>query len=264
MGLQLFSINDAMTKDPLGTLKEVAAMGYENFEIYGFDPDKLTYYGIKAAEFKKVLDDMGLTVTSGHYGLSEFMDDPEGMKRYVDQCIKGAKALNSPYITWPWMPPEARNLEGFKKLPDVLNAIGEQVTAAGLGFTYHNPGFEFEDFGGINGYDIVTQQTDPELVKLQIDMYWVEHSSPVSTIELIARDPSRFVMWHIKDMHKESRDYTELGNGSIDYHELLSKVNKEGLEHYYIEQGGNFAINSVRSAATSAAYFKKELKQYLD
>lgn len=264
MGYQLFSIRDAMEQDPLGTIKKLAAMGYEDFEIYGFEPEKLGYYGFEAREFKSRLDDMGLTVTSGHYGLSAFVDDKEAMKRYVDRCILGAKALGTPYITWPWMPPEMRNLEGFKKLPEVLNAIGKQVTEAGLGFAYHNHNFEFEDFGGINGYDIITKQTDPKLVKLQIDMYWTEHSSPVSTVDLIARDPGRFVMWHIKDMDKVTRDYTELGNGSIDYHKLLTDVSMDGLQYFYIEQGGNYAHNSTRSAADSAAYFKKELRQYID
>ena len=98
-----------------------------------------------------------------------------------------------------------------------LNTIGEQVAAAGLGFAYHNHGFEFEDHGGENGFDIIIKETDPALVKLQIDMYWVMHSSKQTPKELIAAQPGRFVMWHIKDMDKVSRDYTELGNGSIDY-----------------------------------------------
>lgn len=263
MGLQLFTIRDAMERDPLGSLKAVAEMGYEDFEIYGFDPETLGYYGYKAGEFKTILDDLGLSASSGHYGLSEFMDDPEGMKRYVDRSIEGAMVLGTPYITWPWMPPEARNLESFKRLPDILNRIGEQVNAAGLGFAYHNHNFEFEDFGGIAGYDIVMQETDPKLVKLQLDLYWAMHSSKLSPAELIARDPQRFVMWHIKDMDKVTRDYTELGNGSIDYHVLLSALSQEGLEYYYIEQGGNFAQNSMQSVKDSANYFKKELKGYL-
>ena len=264
LGLQLFSINDAMMADPIATLEKVKAMGYQDFEIYGFDPDQLTYYGIEAGEFKQRLDDMDLSVSSGHYGLANYRGDADAMTRYVDQCIKGAKALDAAYITWPWHPPEHRNLESFKALPEILNRIGEQVTAAGLGFAYHNHNFEFEDFGGTNGYDIVMAETDPRLVKLQLDMYWAQHSSPVSSVDLIARDPDRFVMWHIKDMDKVTRDYTEMGNGSIDYHDILSKASQKGLEYYYIEQGGNYAINSVQSAATSAEYFKKELIQYFE
>jgi len=253
-----------MMADPLATLIKVKDMGYQDFEIYGFDPDQLTYYGIEAGEFKQRLDDMGLSVSSGHYGLADHREDADAMKRYVDQCIKGAKALDSKYITWPWHPPEHRNHESFKALPEILNRIGEQVTDAGLSFAYHNHGFEFEDYGGVNGYDIVMAEIDPELVKLQLDMYWSEHSIPGVTVDLIARDPKRFVMWHLKDMDKVTRDYTEMGNGSIDYHEILSTASQEGLEYYYIEQGGNFAKSSVESAATSARYFKAELQKYLD
>ena len=144
-----------------------------------------------------------------------------------------------------------------------LNRIGEQVQAAGLGFAYHNHGFEFEDYGGTTGYDIILAETDPALVKLQLDMYWVMHTSALTPKELVATQPGRYVMWHIKDMDKVSRDYTELGNGSIDYAAILPDPAAAGLEFYYLEQGGNFAADSTTSAAESAAYFKRHLQRYL-
>lgn len=264
MGLQLFSINDDMNKDPLGTLKLVKAMGYQDFEIYGFDPEKVTYYGIEAMEFKKALDDLGLTATSGHYGFSDYLLKSEvDLERFVDQCIKGAQALNTPYITWPWLAPELRTIENFKRMSGKLNQIGAQINAAGLGFAYHNHGFEFEEHDGQIPYDIILAETDPELVKLQMDLYWIMHSSKRTPKAWIDQQPGRYVMWHIKDMDKVSRDYTELGNGSINYQEIMPDPIKSGLEYYYIEQGGNFAESPLESAATSAAYFKKELRQYL-
>ena len=97
LGLQLFSINQDMIDDPIGTLKAVKAMGYEDFEIYGFDDKKVTYYGIDATDFKNRLDELELTVTSGHYGFSDYLSKPlDELKRFVDQCIKGARALQSP------------------------------------------------------------------------------------------------------------------------------------------------------------------------
>lgn len=264
MGLQLFSINQDMNDDPLNTLKTVKEMGYQDFEIYGFDDEKVTYYGIDAADFKNRLEDMELTVTSGHYGFADYLSRPlDDLKRFVDQCIKGAKALESPYITWPWMAPEQRNIETFKLMTERLNMIGEQIKAAGLGFAYHNHGFEFEEHDGEIGYDIILQDTDPDLVKLQIDMYWVMHSSKLTPKEWIDQQPGRFVMWHIKDMDKVTRDYTELGNGSIDYTKIMPEPQVSGLEYYYIEQGGNFAKSPLESAATSAKYFKEHLQQLL-
>lgn len=264
MGYQLFSIRDEMAKDPIETLKALKAMGYQDFEIYGFDEKAGTYYGHRSADFKQVLDDLALSVTSGHYGFSPFLEKSEDdLKRYVDLCIAGAKALDSKYITWPWIAPEQRTIENFKLMVPKLNAIGEQVTAAGLGFAYHNHGFEFEDHNGETGFDVIIRDTDPNLVKLQMDMYWVMHSSNYTPKELIEDQPGRYVMWHIKDMDKVSRDYTELGNGSINYLEILPDPVQSGLDFYYIEQGGNYASSSMKSAADSAEYFKNNLQQFL-
>jgi len=264
MGLQLFTVRADMAKDPIGTLKAAKAMGYEDFEHFGFDNEKGTYYGIAASEFKKNLDDLNLTVTSGHYGFSAYLNRPEDdLKRFTDQCIKGAHVLNMKYITWPWIAPEQRTADNFKLMAKKLNVIGEQVKSAGLGFAYHNHDFEFNDYNGKLGYDIILSETDPSLVKLQMDLYWVMHSSKLTPKEWIKKQPGRFVMWHIKDMDKVTRDYTELGNGSIDYVKILPDPKESGLKYYYLEQGGNFATNPMKSIADSAEYFKKHLQQYL-
>jgi len=264
MGYQLYSIRDEMAKHPIETLKALKVMGYRDFEIYGFDAEKGVYYGFKPAEFKKILDDLGLSVTSGHYAFAPYLEkSEEELERFVDRCILGAKALGSKYITWPWIAPEQRTMDTFKLMSQKLNLIGEQVTKANLGFAYHNHGFEFEDHDGENGFDIIIHQTDPSLVKLEMDMYWVMHSSNYTPKELIAAQPGRYVMWHLKDMDKISRDYTELGNGSIDYLELLPDPVKSGLEYYYLEQGGNYTINSMESASASAEYFKTHLQKFL-
>ncbi len=264
MGLQLFTIRDAMERDPIGSLKAVRALGYGDLEIYGYNGEEDTYYGYKTADFKKILEDQDLTTSSGHYNLPAFYDrSKEDLMRYVDQCITGAHTLKQDYITWPWLDPKFRTIEGYKKLAGILNAIGERVTKGGLGFAYHNHGFEFDDHKGEIGYDIILKETGPELVKLQLDWYWVMHSSKLRPAEWIAMDPKRYVMWHIKDMDKVTRDYSELGNGSIDYNQILPEASQEGLEFYYLEQGGNFAQNSMQSITDSAAYFKRHLQKYL-
>ena len=264
MGYQLYSIRDEMAKDPLATLKALKAMGFEDFEAYGFDNEQGMFYGFKSSEFKQILDDLNLSITSGHYGFSPYLEKSDDeLKRFVNQCIQGAKALNSKYITWPWIAPEQRTIETYKLMSNKLNIIGQQITEAGLGFAYHNQGFEFDDHDGENGFDIIISETDPSLVKLQMDMYWVMHSSNYTPKELIDRQPGRYVMWHIKDMDKITRDYTELGNGSIDYVDILPDPVKSGLEFYYIEQGGNFLNNSIKSAEFSANYFKNKLQKYL-
>ena len=264
MGLQLFTIREPLANDVAGTIKKIASIGYEDSETYGFDPAQMKYYGLKAAAFKQLLADHEMTTTSGHYDFTKYFDKPmDEMIRYVDYCIEGASALGQRYITWPWLDPAFRTLENFRLLAKKLNLIGERVKKAGLGFAYHNHDFEFKDYGGENGYDIIMRETDAALVKLQMDIYWVAHSSKLTVSELIRKQPGRFVMWHIKDMDKVSRDYSELGNGSIDFSVILPEASRAGLQYYYIEQGGNFAKNPIQSVTDSAAYFKKHLEKYL-
>jgi len=264
MGLQLFTIRDVMASNPSATMEKVASLGYEDTETYGFDPKTISYYGLKAKEFGQLLDDHGLTTTSGHYDLFRYLNAPETeLLAYVDQCIIGAAALKQKYITWPWLDPQDRGIETFKLLAPKLNKVGERIKKAGLSFAYHNHNFEFIDHDGENGYDIIMKETDPVLVKLQIDLYWVMRASKLTPAELFRRQPGRFVMWHIKDMDKVNQDYTELGNGSIDYTTILPDIKIAGLEYYYLEQGGNFRENSMQSIAESAAFFKGNLQRYL-
>ena len=264
LGYQLFSIRDEMAKDPLATLKALKELGYQDFEHYGYDEATGSFYGYEPAELKKILEDMELNISSGHYGFSPFLEkSDDDLKKFVDGCIAGSKALGADYITWPWLAPEQRNLESYKILIKKLQLIGKQVKDAGLRFAYHNHGYEFEDVGGTTAYDMVMNETDPEEVKLQLDMYWLKRSSNFTPQQLIDKQPGRFTMWHIKDMDPETEDYTELGNGSIDYLTFLPDPKSSGLEYYYIEQGGNFTHNSMQSAIDSAKYFKEKLQKFL-
>jgi len=259
IGLQLFSVRDAMADDPKGTLIALKAMGYEDFETYGFNVETEMIYGYPVEEFKAILDELGLTTTSGHYGFAGLMEaSPEEVKAYVEKCIVAAKTLESSYLTWPFVLEEYRNPEGFERLSILLNQIGQQVTEAGLGFAYHNHGYEFQDWEGTTGFDIILENTNPDWVKLQLDMYWAVHSGKTPK-ELVAAQPGRYVMWHIKDMDIESRDYTEMGQGSIDYTTMLPEPKSSGLQYYYIEQGGNFAVSAMESAKTSIDYVKEKL-----
>src|SRR5690606_2252097 len=94
----------------------------------------------------------------------------------------------------------------------------------------------------------IAKKLGTSLVKLQLDMYWAMHTSGRTPKELIAAHPDRYVMWHIKDMDRTTRDYTQLGHGSIDYISLLAQVDTSGLEYYCIEKGGNFALDLMSSA----------------
>lgn len=262
LGLQVFTIRKAMEKDPKLTLQRVAKMGYEDLETYGMGENGLSYYNLPIGDFKSLLKDLGLTTSSGHYDLNKYMNSPEkDMLNYVDSCIAGASSLGQDYITWPWLAPEDRTLDKFTSLAKKLNLIGEHVKKAGLRLAYHNHDFDFADLGGRSGYDIIMEQTDPELVKLQIDLYWVMRASKHDPAYYFKKQPGRFEMWHIKDMDRVTQDYTELGNGTIDYKPILKYVKLSGMKYYYLEQGGNFSTgDAMDSIARSIEFFKKNLQ----
>ncbi len=249
-----------MAKDVDGTLKQVAAMGYEEFETYGFDPEGMRYYGLPAKEFAQLLRDLKLTTPSGHYDLNRFASaSADDLNRYVDRCVEGAHALGQSYITWPLLDAGDRTIDKFKSVAARLNAIGERLKKAKLQVAYHNHDFEFVEQNGQIGYDVILKETDPALVKLQMDLYWIARGSKLTPNEWFKRAPGRFVMWHVKDMHKTSRDYTELGNGSIDFTRIWPDAGLAGLRHYFVEQGGNFTHDPLRSVADSADYVKRVL-----
>ncbi len=260
MGLQLYTIRDAMARDVTGTLTRIAELGYEETETYGFDPENLAYYKLPVRDFAQRLRDHNLTAPSGHYDLNRFASaGDDDLDRYVDRCIEGARALGQTYITWPTLDAASKPIERFKEVVGRLNGVGERIAKAGLQFAYHNHGYEFVAQNGELPYDILLKNTDPALVKLQIDLYWLAHDSTQPARYWFERAPGRYVMWHVKDMHKVSRDYTELGNGSIDYTQIWPFAAMSGMRHFFVEQGGNFTHDSMRSVADGAAYVKRHL-----
>jgi sugar phosphate isomerase/epimerase len=261
LGLQLFTVRAPLARDVEGALKQIAAMGYEEAETYGFDPEGGRYYGLPAKVFAQRLRDHNITTPSGHYDLNRFAGTSvDDLKRYVDRCIEGAQALGQSYITWPLVDADFRTIEKFKVIAERLNLAGAQIKKAGLQLAYHNHDFEFVDQNGQIGYDVILKETDPALVMMQMDLYWVARSdSKLTPNQWFKRQPGRFVMWHVKDMHKVSRDYTEVGNGSIDFTRIWPDASLAGLKHFFVEQGGNFTHDPMRSISDSAEYVKRVL-----
>ena len=154
IGLQLFTLNAAMNRDPLGTLKRVAAMGYEEVETYGINPDALTYYGMPAGDFAKALRDHNLPTPTGHYDFQNLLTaGDDAMNRYVDRVTEGAKLLGQQYVVWPYLEPATRTLDTYKRVAERLNVIGARVSKAGLRVAYHNGGGEFVPQNGQYPYD---------------------------------------------------------------------------------------------------------------
>lgn len=264
LGLQLYSIREAMEKDLKGTLKQVSSFGYQEVETYGFNYGNNKYYwGLEPGQAKQLLDDCKLVSPAGHYDLDKFFGKEtrsSDMQRYVDQCIEGAHVLKQSYIVWPWLAPEFRTIDGFKRLSGTLNVIGEQIKKGGLKLAYHNHDFEFEDHNGQIGYDIILKETDPELVKMEVDLYWMSHTSTLKPVEWFKQYPGRFPLWHIKDMDRKNRElHVPVGDGVIDYKSILKDVQLAGAQHMFVEQGNNYVPDAMTCMKKSALYMKNTL-----
>ena len=261
LGLQLFSIREAMARDLKDTLKQIAAFGYEEVEIYGFSDSK--YYKLEPMVFKSILDDNNLTTSSGHYDLNKFMlpgSTDDQMFRYVDECIEGAHTLKQKYIVWPWLDPDSRTIDKFKVVADKLNRIGERLKPANLKVAYHNHDFEFIDHNGQIGYDIILKETDSSLVKLQADLYWLSNASKLKPHDYFVQYPGRYPMWHLKDMSKQDRNLHEImGEGTIDFKSILKDDELAGVEHMFVEQGNNYHPDALQNVGKSALYVKNVL-----
>ena len=258
VGIQLYAVKDELQKDPAGTLKALRAIGYGEVETAGFA-------GLSAREFHTLLTEAGLGAPSAHLGF-----DPVNLGAAFDD----AHALGARYaasgslraLVQAQLPAGATaagmTLEEAKRTAELANHIGEQARRVGLQYVYHNHDFEFADQGdGAIGYDLLLRETDPQLVRFEIDCGWMTLGGR-DPRAYFARYPHRFPMIHVKDFlpaPKEPRapdapehPGAELGHGMIDYRPILVAAEKAGLKHYFAEQEGPFTRMSQLEAARQA------------
>ncbi len=262
LGLQLYTLNKEMKTDLRGTLQKVASFGYQEVETYGYNyGDTKYYWNLEPKLLKQILDDNGIRSVSGHYDLDKFMlpgKTDDDLKRYVDDCISGAMILQQEYIVWPWLDPDSRTIEKFKVVAGKLNRIGEQIKKAKLQLGYHNHNFEFIDQGGQIGYDIILNETDKDLVKIEMDSYWFTHSSKYPAHHYFEKHPGRFALLHLKDMDKNNRElHTVMGDGTIDFKPFFTDAKLAGIKHMFVEQGNNYIPNALDCIERSARYMKR-------
>lgn len=258
MGIQLYTLRNEIEKDPRGVIGSIAAAGYKKVETYGYGSGK--FFGLTVQEFGQLLKDNRLNSPSGHYSPGKFLF-ANGNGDDVKELIEVAKVLGHEYIVIPHLPEnERKTADQYKKLAERMNQAGELCKAARLQLGYHNHNFEFITLeGGQHGFDILLSQTDPALVKFEMDIYWVVRAG-YDPIDLISKHPGRFPMWHVKDMSKIDRDEnTEIGNGSIDFKKIFAVSRLSGLRHFYLEQENNYFPDALGSIVRSAEYIKANL-----
>ena len=257
IGLQLYTLREEIPKDIKATLEKVSSAGFTTVETYGFSI-KDQFWGLSPAEFKKILDTNHLKAVSGHYGIGSFLAD--GNTAELKAAIAAARTLKSEYLTIPWIdPPFRKNSEDYKKIAGRLNEAGKMCQEAGLKLAYHNHDFEFEDHNGVTGYEILLKETDKDLVYFEMDLYWVVRAGK-DPLQIFKENPGRFKLWHVKDMDKlKPALNTEVGSGSIDFKSIFKEAKLAGMEHFFVEQENNFAINSFESIKTSCAFISNNL-----
>nr|WP_276901958.1 sugar phosphate isomerase/epimerase [Pedobacter kyonggii] len=257
VGLQLYSLRDELPKDVKGTIAKVAKAGFKEVETYGFSI-KDQFWGLTPAEFKKLLDDNGLTAPSGHYGLGSYLTD--GNTEELKAAIEAAKVLGSEYVTIPWLDESIRkSAEDYKKIAVKINEAGKLAKEAGIRLAYHNHNFEFDKQGDTTGYEILLKGTDKNLVDFELDLYWVVRSGN-DPIKLFKENPGRFTMWHVKDMDKANPALNaEVGTGSINFKPIFADAKLSGMKHFFVEHETNYKPNPMDSVTASCAYIKKEI-----
>ena len=254
IGLQLYTLRDLLSKDLAGTIAAVAQAGYQEVETFNYANRK--HSGLPVNEFDQLLKRNNLQTPSGHYGLRSFLF--QGKDDEMKEVIEDAKQLGQHYVVVPYLDAnERKSIDAYKKLAARLNRGGELCKAAGMQIAYHNHDFEFQPMEGQMGYDVLLHDTDPSLVKFEMDIYWVSFAGK-NPIELIKKNPGRFALWHVKDMENTpQKRFTEVGNGVIDFKEVFKCKKKSGMQHFFVEQDVSAA--PLESIKTSIAYLKKNI-----
>jgi sugar phosphate isomerase/epimerase len=264
VGLQLYSIRDDMKKDPLGSLKQLAAMGYKHVEHANYVDRK--FYGYSPKEFKKVLDDLGMKMPSGHTVLGPKHWDTT-KKDFTDlwkYTVEDAAVLGQQFVISPSLDKEYRETaDHLKRFMDVFNQSGELCKKSGMKFGYHNHAFEFsEKLDGKVVYDIILENTDPDLVIQQLDIGNL-YNGGAKAIDIANKFPGRFQSMHVKDevlskSGDEKYESAVLGTGIVNVKEVIDIGRKSGgTIHFIIEQESYQGKTPMECMKENLAVMKK-------
>lgn len=242
IGLQLYSVRDDMKKDPVGTLTQLAKIGYRHVEHANYIDRK--FYGYTAKEFKKILDDLGLKMPCGHTVMGKNHWDV-AKKDFTDAwkyTVDDAAYMGQKYVISPWMDESMRKTyDDLVRYLDVFNLSGELCQKSGMKFGYHNHWAEFtEQLNGMKLFDIMMQKLDVNKVVMQLDIGNM-YIGGAKALDVIGQYPGKFEMIHVKDEvavnTAEKYESAILGKGIIPVKEVLDICRKTGgTQVYIIEQ----------------------------
>jgi sugar phosphate isomerase/epimerase len=232
IGMQLYTVRNTMKTDFEGTLAKVAAIGYNEVEFAG-------YFDHAPKDVRAILDKNKLTSPSEHVSY-------EVVQNKWAETLDAAHVVGHKFIVCPSIDDSQRKVTaGWKKAAEVFNRAGEASQKAGIQFAYHNHTWEFEpleDSGGKFAYDILLTETDPKLVKMEMDLCWITIAGQDS-LTYFDRNPGRFPLVHVKDwtkgpdgkMGEKDGKMADVGSGAIDWKRLFAQSQKAGIKHYFVE-----------------------------
>jgi sugar phosphate isomerase/epimerase len=266
-GIQLYSIRDDMKKDPMATLKALAGQGYKHVEHANYVDRK--FYGWSAKEFKKVLDDLGLKMPSGHTVLNVTKHWDDAKKDFTDAwkwTVEDAAVVGQQFVISPSMSNDVRkSKDSLLHLMEIFNKSGELCKKNGkMKFGYHNHDFEFsEQLDGESLYDIILKNTDKDLVIHQLDIGNL-YNGGAKADDIMKKWAGRFSSMHVKDEIKstgtdahEKYESTILGAGIVPVKEVIDMGRKTGTIHFIIEQESYQGKTPLECAKEDLAVMKK-------
>ena len=222
IGLQLYTIRDLFSADPLGTLEKVAAIGYREVEFGGGGYDAMDHAALRGR-----MDRLGLRAPSIHVGYDALAGDMDG-------TIAMARTLGADTVVLPWMADQYRDPAAWRGAVTDFNRFAERLKQAGLGFAYHNHDFEFTIMDGERTlFDVLLAEADPALVGIELDIFWaVKAGQDVKA--LIRLIPGRIYAYHVKDMAADGM-MAAVGTGTIDFADIFALNELAGVRHFYVE-----------------------------
>lgn len=239
IGVQLYTVRTEMAKNVERTLERVAAIGYREVEFAG-------YFDRTPAQIRAALDAVGLRAPATHVPW-------ESVQSGWDAVLDVAARTGHETVIVAWLPPEQRRtLDDYRRWADALNRAAVAAKAANLRFAYHNHDFEFAPIDGRLPYDVLLEGTDPTLVQLELDLFWITKAGQ-DPQRYLGRWPGRFPLVHVKDMDAAGR-MVAVGEGQIDFAAIF-RLAKGGIEHYFVEH--DEPADPFASIQTSYTYLRK-------
>lgn len=234
IGLQLYSVREDLEKDFDGTMKAVVNIGYKRLEAAGYNNRK--FYGKTPAEMRKYVSDLGARMVGSHTGSALLKEgDTKGWDFWKNNAEDTAE-LGCKWIVQAGYPSgDIKSISDVKRLAEQFNKCGEIARSNNLKFAFHNHVDEFKKLEGQVPYDVLIENTDPELVTFQMDTAQVVYGG-YKCHDYVKRYPGRFSNWHLKDANSDGKGSTEFGKGIVDFKSLFAVAKLAGLEDYFVEQ----------------------------